>query len=283
MGTRIRRKTYTMRSVTSGTDKNIGGCPIPEEGILHGVRGEIHFVSATILSADVATQYGLSGWLIGGFDPDTKDSYDDLWDRYVPKDEDLSQSPGVDQIDLDTTTPVTAPAIEFGEPRVEALVGLMPAGRFYKREKLVSFANSKGGWDKVAEDYKPTDILDPFDVNIGMRTDDWSVGMLSVSNPSLDEVSASVEDTPDGTAEWTAIKYVDTVVEDAWKMLVGLTETGAEAMFESLAAMLRKMTEPTVREEVSGTFTSTAWRVFARLIWDYEVPGDFTKPIISSG
>lgn len=275
--TRIERKTYVMRSITAATDKVIGGVTIPQDGVLHNVSGQIHLVVPTALGIEQAVMYGIGGWLMNGMDPDTTDTYDDIWDRFVPKDEDILEAAAGNQLDLDTAVAVTAPAFEPGEPRVEALVGAMPAGRFLRNEKLISFANSKGGFDKTSEDYFPSDALDPFAASPNMFTDDWAAAMIAVSAPAQDDVTTSIFSTPTGSAEWMALKYIDDVVESAWKQMVGLTEAGAESPFGDLTRFLENATEPTVVEESAGSFVATVWRVFARLVWDYEVPGSIKK------
>lgn len=283
MATRIERKTYVQRSVGPGTDLVIGGVNVPEGGVLHNVVGEIHLISGASVSLAIqAVMYGLEGWLVSGFDPDSSDSYDDLWDRYVPKDEDVSESAGADQIDLDTGVVIASQAFEPGEPRLEALIGAMPAGRFYRREKVVSFATSKGGFDKTAEDYIPTDALVPFGASIEMGADDWSVGLLAVSSPSQDDVGSAIFVSPTGSGEWMALKYIDDVIEAAWKQLVGLTEATAESPFGPLATILEAATEPSVVEEDASRWDATTWDVFARLVWSYSVPGSYNKRSLSS-
>ncbi len=283
MSTRIRRKTYFMRSVTAGFDKVIGAAFIPPEGVLHAISGRIHVVAQTAMPLAQGAMFGLSGWMAEGFDPDTSDSVDDIYDRYVPKDEDTSSAAATDQVDLDTTTAVTASEFEPGEPTVENMIGLAPAGQFWDQEVLLSFANSKGGFDKTAEDFFPTFLWDPFVVKPRMVAETQAVAMLSIANPAQDDSTATIMTSPSGSAEWVAIQYIDDVVEAAWKQLVGLTEATAESPYGNLALFLENLVEPTVVEESAGAFVSQVYRCWAALHWDYSVPGSFNKPQISSG
>jgi len=283
MSTRIRRKTYFMRSVVAGTDKVLGAAFLPPGGVLHAISGAIHVVTVNAMTVVTAAMFGLSGWMVEGFDPDTSDSVDDIYDRMVPKDEDVNPAAGVDQIDMDSTTPNISSEFEPGEPTVEAMVGLMPAGKFWDEEVLLSFANSKGGFDKVLEDSLPTYLWDPFLVKPRMRAETQAMAALSFANPAQDDVTGSIMTSPAGTKEWVSIQFIDDVLEDAWKQMVGLTESGAESPFSDMAEILQGLVEPTVVEEVAGSFSAETYRVWAALHWDFSVPGTHSKIQVSSG
>jgi len=271
---------HTLGQVTVGDgDSVIGGAAIPSDSKLNAVLGQVHIQSLLAVSIAKAIMYGCDGRVLVHTDPDSVTGYNTMWDQQVDKDVDVSL--GILDIGENTDS---NPFFEPGEPNVNQIAGMSISSdeRFFRRRKMISFQSAPRGFiDGAPDTYWPGDV---FRVNarprIGVK--DWSVAMMAVAEPAMDDVTTTAWLTPTGEAEWMQAKYMEVVLEQAWMELVGLTETGAETPWEDAALEIEEILEPTVVEVTAGSFASDGLIVFANLSWDITVPGRRTFGALSA-
>lgn len=278
------RHTLQHNNIDDNTDESIGHAFIPSEGKLNGVMGQVHCQALGTQSVVTAHMYACDGWIIPVNDPDTVDLVDDLWDRFVEKDFDLTTG----AINLDTAGTDT---ISFDEPgrlnanRVAGLEALQQDKRWFRRRKLISFqSNARGFIDGTPDLYRPGDVFDVKVSRVMPPADEFAVAILGFGTPILNNVTTTHKSSPTET-EWMQIKYMEVILEQAWMDLAGLTETGAETPWEEATALIADMLEPTVIEDIAGSFlNATSWDVFASLTWDLSVPGtrDFSNALTAA-
>lgn len=275
---RFFRHTLGQVVVAAGADQVIGGAAIPSDSKLNGVMGQVHLQTSrqSILTSCL---YGCDGRVLVHTDPDSPVSYNTIWDQQVDKDVDVS----VGIVDIGEVTDST-PFFEPGEPNVNQIAGMSISNdeRFFRRRKMISFMTSPRGFlDGTPDTYMPGDVF-PVRVNKGIGVRDWSVAMLAVASPSMDDVTTTSWLTPTAEAEWMQAKYLEVVLEQAWMELVGLTETGAETPWEDAALEVEEILEPTVVEVTAGAFSAPQLDVWANLTWDITVPGRRTFGSLSA-
>lgn len=268
---RFYRHTLAQVLVAAGADAVIGGADIPSESSLNNVWGDVHVVAIGHIEEDKAVIYGVDGKVLHVPDPDTPGTYDQIWDLIVPKDQDFAA--GALDLDIDSGA---GPAFEPGEPNIERLMDMseiIDQNDFFKRRKMISMASRPVAFvDGTPDNYLPTD---QFSVRSRKKifVDLWSVAVLAVSSPSMDDVTTTSFVALNTEAELMQIKYLEMTLEQAWMQLVGLVEAGAETPWEDAATLVEQVLEPTVVEITAGDFAAPAWNVFANLTWEVQVPG----------
>jgi len=266
----------------SGTDVAIGGVLLPSESRLNNVWGEVHLISLVSQEFDKAAMYGCGGYVLPVEDPNAVNSFQTIWDTMVPKDADFAAG----ALDLDAESANTAPEFEPGEPNINRLMDLQvndERNRFFKRRKLLSFANRPVGFDaaQTPDGYIPVDVF-KVRTRKNIFADYHSAAIMAVSSPTLDDMTTTVWASAADSVHWMQIKYLDVTLEQAFMQLAGLVETGAETPWEESAALLEDLLEPTVVEVTAGDFGSVNWNVFASLTFDVTVPGLLNKIQISA-
>lgn len=277
MSIRLFRHQIGQDDVPAGGDEVLLWSPIPADGSFNNFSGEIHLTRQALIDVLVTTMYSLKGVVTRDFDPDLAKNANTVWDIMVPKSEDISSVAATPTLDMDTvTTAETGPAYEPGEPNTAEILGIaddLGMDEWYKKHKLLSYQGQRGGYDPTTPpgDWLPGDVVQ---VKSGKKihVDSPSWAMLGVSNPSMDDTTASIQ-TFGGVAEWMQLKYIDTVLEQAFVQLIGATEAGAESPFDLAAQMIGDFLEPTVYEDVGSTFDAGTFRVWGIGTWDISVPG----------
>ena len=271
MGIVLNRHVLSQNLVTAATDRVISHAQIPSECALINVWGETHIIASAPMSSQFAMVYGMDGFVVSDTDPGGIDTINDIWDFRVTKDDDFSGGLDIDSFDSDPN-----PVYEPGEPNISNLMGLdvnESDKRFYKRRKMVTFANSKGGFiDGTPDLYLPTDLAR---VRSRKRvvTELQSYAMIGVSAPAMDDVTVTSPSTFGTEAAWMGIKYVNIILEQAFIDLVGLTEAGAETPWEDAALLLEDYLEPTVIEQTAGSFNATTINQMSMHTFQVWVPG----------
>lgn len=277
---RVFRKTLAHQLCTAG-DHVMGGAPIPSESSFNNLWGEMHVVGNAAISVLKASMYGVDGYLVPVEDPDSNTSYNSIWDNLVPKDNDVITglfSSNPEDADAD-------PAFEPGEPNLDALMGHQAMGadpQFYKRRKLLSFANTPSGFEAGSPDtYIPRDIF-KIRSSRKMFADAHALAMVAISVPNMTDTSTSIW-TTDSEPQWMQRKYLEMVLEQAWIDLVGLSETGAESPWTDASLLLEEFLEPDILEETADAFTVSAFNVWCYCTWDISVPGRLQVKSLSLG
>lgn len=270
---RIFRHQLGQVDVSAGADEVVASMPLPSESSQNNVWGKIHVIQNDDEFINDVFLYGVDGFLLAVPDPDTPDSVDDLWDRLIDKDDDITAG----GLDLDETAADTDNLYEAGEPSMGAIIDAhvyRDENHWFKRRGLMSFATSPTGFNWVTGGVSTYNPRDFFKVRSRKRlyTEYMSMSLLGVSVPTV--ITTSTVPNSPGQATWMQQKYIEVVLEQAWMTILGLTEAGAESPWENAAALVQEITEPDVFEDTTGAFqTGNNIRVFAEMTWDVSVPG----------
>lgn len=261
-------------------------CPVPAECMQHNAWGEMHLVNQEADPADwdEATLYALEGWVIPVPDPDTALDLQTLWDRFVPKDADVSA--GI--FDLDPATADTGPFLELGEVNIDALMdmsNLRSENQWYSRKKLLSFANNRVGIVAGTPDTSIIADVQKIRSRKTISAEYMSWSLLAIAMPAAGDVDAS-RSTYASEALWMQTKYMDVVLEQAWMEMVGLVEAGAETPWTEAALAVQDLVEPEPVFVVAGNtaqFNARSLHVWCTGTFELEVPGRREVATISGG
>lgn len=268
--------------VSSGTDRVVAFMPLASECSQNNVWGKVHVIAQDVEFISDVSLYGIDGFVLPMPDPDTPDSVDDLWDRLIDKDDDLTAG----ALDLDETAADTDNLYEAGEPSLGNILDMhlyKDDNHWFKRRGLMSFATSPTGFNWVDSNLSTYHPRDFFKIRARKKifTEFFSISLLGVSVPTVITTS-TVGMSPANRAQWMQQKYLEVVLEQAWMSLVGLTETGAETPWEDAALYVQELLEPDPYEQNTGAFqTLSSLRVFAETTWDLSVPGRREFKILS--
>lgn len=256
-------------SIPSNQDEVIGHAILPSDCQLNGVQGQVHCQMAATVPFNRAVMYACDGWVIPVDDPDTVDVIDDIWDRFVEKDNPATS------FDLDTASADTISFDEPGTPNSDRIAGLGEldqSKRFFRRRKLMTFQSIPRGFiDATPDTYIPGDVFN-VKVRRRMSVDEFSIAMFGFGSPAFTSVTTTHPSSPTET-QWLQLKYAEVVLEQAWMDIAGLTEAGAETPWEEATALIVDMLEPVILEDTAGAFNNDDWDVFSQFTWDLSVPG----------
>ncbi len=270
---RLFRHQLTQQYTSSGTDRIFGSMPIPSESSQNNVWGNIHVVDRFDSVVHQVSLYGIDGFLLAVPDPDSPDSVEDLWDRLVDKDDDIT----LGSLDLDEATSDLSNLYEAGEPSIGAIMDAhvyKDDNHWFKRRSMMSFASSPTGFNYAAAGNSTYLARDMFKLRSRKKiyTEYFSMSLLGISVPIV-ETKSTNPNAPTQSA-WLQQKYLEVVLEQAWMTILGLTESGAESPWEEAAALVQELTEPDVEEATAGAFRNdSAMSIFSELTWDVSVPG----------
>jgi len=273
MSVLLKGERFNHNLTGSSSDTVLTGFDLPAGSVLKHIGARIHVISnLAAVEREQSAMYAIAAYLIELDDPDAVVSYEDLWDRFVPKYTD------VDLIDLDTAGADVTPFWEPGEARFDEIfdMGDRPL-RLFMRRKMVTFADpgSAGFRFQPAEtpfepQYMPADIIN-FKLNRSIRVRKPSCVVVAMSNPALDD---TVSNHPALTeSEWGQIQYIESTLERALMDQLGQTEAGAESPWEEASDIIRKHLAPDIQEETAGAFITLAWNAFVTLQFSHTVPG----------
>lgn len=246
---------------------------LPAESVLRNITCRIAAIGVqTAIEREISVGYAVAAYMIGLDDPDATPSYQDLWDRFVPKYTDS------DIMDLDTGTAVVTPFWEPGEVNYDAVfdMGEMPL-RLFMRRKLLNFSDpgSSGFRFQPSESpfepqWMPSDSFN-IQINRPIRISKPSVVIIAMANPALDDTTTSRAHLTE--SEWGQIQYVESTLERALLDQLGVIEAGAETPWIEASDLLRKHLAPDVFEETAGAYGTESFNVFCQLQFAHTVPG----------
>lgn len=222
-----------------------------------------------------AAMYGMAGFIVPATDPDdVAVTVDVLWDRFVPKDADFAAG----GFDLDTDAADANPEFEMGEPDLGGLLGdlVNSPKEIFSRRRMITFPKMPLGFERVSA---APDIYVPVDefsakVTKKYRAAMHSMVLFGVSSPVMTDTQAIGAMTIPSEFEWYMQTYLETVLEDAAKSIIGLTESGAETPYIEAMNYLGELLEDNAIEE--GTLlVAMGWNVVAEFMFDVWVPGRF--------
>lgn len=266
-------------SVTNGTDKVVFDYPLPAGCLMRDLWVQMSMMATVQIDLLHASLYGVAGFVVPVVDPDAQLNVDTLWDNRVPKD--VAESAGA--FDLDTAAADVTPEFEVGEPDWGGVFGV--AGNrpleFFRRRRMITFPGAPlGHLEGTPDKYRPTDLWSTH-VKRNIRADQHSHIMLGLSAPTMDVTTTTVPVTISET-EWTMMTYMETVLEDAMKQLMGLIESGAETPYEEAAAFVARLIEKVAFEETAASFQPTDWIAFTKATIGVDVPGKIAIGALTS-
>lgn len=276
---RIIGRRLSQRLVATDTDEVIAGYPLPSGGRLNGVNLTVHAIGPEQTPFLNAVFYGIAGFVMPANDPDSSETYENLWDRLVPKDKQLAAG----GFELDTGSADTQPEFELGDvdySGVFQMAGLSPIEIFKRRRMLT--AASGGPYEAVSSSGDMYTPMDKFTtkVNRKVSTAMPSICMFGFSSPDTARTVSVEMDIPE-EHEWVLLQYVEVALENAFMHLIGLTEAGSETPYEESSAFLSELLE-LVFEETAGSFRPVSWTVFTQATFDISVPGNLSFGALTS-
>lgn len=265
---RVFQRNTVHKTVLAGSDMVIAYAPIPANGRVNNLWVDVHIINWAQVSLITAHMYTVNGYVVPVIDPDAGISPQLLWDQVVPK----AAITAAGSVDFDTTTPDLDPVMDPGEVNWNSLFEVNQAPfEFFKRERVMSYAVSKGGHLEGSPDvYRPTDH---FSAQVGkrMQVKVPSYAMLAVGSPSMAN-NRTVFVVPDSPADWAQLQYIEDVLERGLMHMVGLTEAGAETPWLEAATLLSQLLE-NGEEDSAGAWLTTRWEVFCKATWDVSYEG----------
>lgn len=286
MGTRVFRSTIWAATITGDTDKVLMDCPVPAECVQKNVWGEMHMnnVESDPLEWQEAIIYALEGWVIPVPDPDTALNLETLWDRFIPKDQEVASG----AFDLDTVASAAASFYDLGEINLDAIMdmsNLRSENQWYSRKKMLTWANNRVGLVAGTPDVSTYADVHKIRARRDIPAEFMSWSLLAAAMPGQGDVDAS-RSTYASEGLWLQTKYIDVVLEQAWMELVGLTEAGAETPWTDAALAVQELVEPEPVYVGAGgaEFQPTpSANFFCHGTFELEVPGRKEVSVISGG
>lgn len=282
MSSRLFARRWAKGTVATGADEPIVGVNIPSDGIVNNVNFNVSIFSKDFLDYNQVIAYAVEGYIIPVIDPDTVSNMGALWDRFVPKDTDVTT------MDLDTGAADVTPFFEPGEGDWTALmdVGVRPE-KIFSRSRLLTVAN--GGSIMSVQDnqtpFAPQWIPgDSFKIKLSKRyrVQMPSIMVFAVASPSFDDTTATVLATLSEN-EWPRVKYIGEVLKQGLMDVLGLIESGAETPWEEASALLQKFLEPNPFESSAGDFASSTLHFAADGHFDLSVAGELETAVLTTG
>lgn len=268
-------------SIAAGADSVVFEKPLPDQTLMREVRGHASIKSAALINMDEMIYYSFNGYVIRITDPDTVDTVNDIWDRFVPKDTAFAE----DAYNIDEAAADVTSEEELGIINLLELFGDSKGIKsIFERQNHINIA--KMGGQPILDTtfkYLATDSF-PVHVTRNVANSDKCYVLFGVSNPDVALVSTSVNPTTLAEVEWNRLKFVDRLVENTWEVVAGLVDpeaSGALLPGESGMVFLQRMIEDTPLQ-VADTFNYLAgvlhahMRGYVRLA----VPGDFNMKML---
>ncbi len=283
MSTLLRaRRPFAQSQIAAGSDTVIGGVWVPSGSIISGVRGEVSLTGPSELLLGQAVTYSLEGWVLPFEDPDGSQTMNAVWDRFVPKDTSALV------LDLDTVALDTTSMYEPGMIAWEFLYDMgTEVRRIYHRHRILSAANGSIGFRQdeetpFLEHWFPGKV-ETVDVRRPIRTSSPSLCVFAVGAPLTTSTSATAPVDSFSEEDWGRIKFIDEVLENAMRHLLGLTEAGAETPWVDAATLLKEYLDPQLLEGNAATMQPKSWLAAGELTFDIVVPGKMKTGILSGG
>lgn len=278
---RIQRKQFSQVGVTIGSDRVIALMPIAPGGSFLSVSGEMHVIQHEVPHYDTtfvpARCYAVQ--------TETKDiianNWDVLWDRYIPKDDDISESANTYQTDISTTAADEAPFEEPGEPSPNELFGIKePAKMLWRRDSLISMANNPQGYDASANTYSASRV---YAINVRRRIQFPLGGFVAIgfAAPTFDDVVDATPNGIDTVQDLLMYANMPDFLHTARLALIGATESNAESPFVDVLGLIEQLVEPNVYEDL-GDFKAQDYRVASRIVFNVGVPENTDTKVLKS-
>lgn len=283
----VQRKTMMSGLLTSNVDSVCAWAPLPPGAKVLGVQGEVHILGPEDFPTRQFTGWGMSGYVEPLVDPDGSITLDTFWDNMVTKPTVPTVLAATNTVDLDFDSTDTGPDVEVGEIDITRMTTDLAPGKVLMEPHLemLSFAkNRQGGWHAETgetDQWQPTDFK-TFRVRRTLLGDEKmpAYAMLGLSAPVFDreEVSHTVVI---GSREWAQLGNLRNIMQDFWKINVGMAETGAESPYAEASSTIEDLVAPEIVMPSTATVVTIPSPGFTWLCWatwdldypDSSVPG----------
>ncbi len=263
-------RRYGSNSIAAGADSALLAWPVPSDCKLFFLKGECHLMiqSATVPGTQVAV-YGAQGWLLKSEVTTDFDVMDTLWDKMVPKDNDV--------VDLDDSLVAdTDSMFEPGSVSVPQLLDqeIHDPHRWYNRHKIVSWMSSFRGFSPTVTTHHPNDFF-KFEIDKKYKMREHYGCLFGVGSPSMAGagVDTDVIEGTSGTARdgFFVLKHMEDFLDKAMIEASAFTEAGAESPYEDIMNFLIDTLEEV--NENTVLFEAGVWRVWAKGTAGIDTPG----------
>lgn len=280
---RIVRKSFSAMAVATGADRVLALMPIPPRGRFLGMRGSVQAVAEDV-PKHTALYWPVRAYACQMTDTsDLVDSWDDLWDRWVPKDGDVSEAAGTYQLDVDTDNVDQDVFEEPGEASPNELFGLSePSRLLWKDEELITIASSPIGYEGAGVDsYVGARIYQP-SWSGSIRFPQGGFVALAMAAPEWDDVQTTVPTAMANITDILMYANLPDFLHTARLALIGATESGAETPAVDVLSLIEELVEPTVYEQSDGLFSTTQPRVWTKMVFQVGIAENPDTKVLKS-
>lgn len=280
------RETVMAGAVTIGGDKICGYAPIPQDGKLISVEGEVHVFLDEETPVKQVRGYGISAEMVPVVDPDDVTALDSMWDNMVTKQSDAVVAAATVGVDFDYDTLDTAPDVEPGEVDLNRMTGLLnPTKRIFEPHmEWMSFAKGPGrGFlrvDSADDHYIPTSYKTFRSRRRLVAEKMPHYALIALSAPSMDDEETS-HSSITAAGNWGILGNLDNVMDDFWRINAGLVEAGAESPYAEISAQIEDLVAPPIHQPATGVIgpaTSLTFMVACKWVMDFPEES-FTGPL----
>lgn len=265
-------RRYSHRVIAPDTDEVMVGAPIPAGGTLNNIWLNMKLIGPEETGIFTANLYGAAGFVIPLVDPDTDQTFQQIWDRMVPKD--VLQAQG--SFDIDTTAEDTTPEFEPGLVDWSGVFDLtvLDPVEIFRRRKIITLPDVPIGFQQIAAGadlFVPTDRFST-QIKRQVRVNTPSVALIAVSSPQTTSTTTN-EPNPPTEGQWSLLMNLDRVLEDMVYFQTGLVEAGAETPYDVASVFLEELLEEAYFEETAGRINPITWEVHCWATFDITIPG----------
>jgi hypothetical protein len=250
---------------------------------LNNVWLDVSVLQTSGVAINVATLYGLSGFVVNMDDPDSPVNYDHLWDSMIAKD----QTESYDILSIDTASATTSPEFDVGKLDLFQILGTNLVGnmQIYQRRQLLTFPKRPIAYDPSNDTYFPQDAFKVHITN-GPTVKSPSVAMFGFSSPGLAGGQAITSDQISATpseSQWLYTMYAEVFLYDMWKHLIGVTPGSSTDPYDTVSAWFAQLLEDQLfTEDQSDAFSAVDYKVWTKATWDITVIGKPGKAVLTS-
>lgn len=266
--------------VSEDTDKVITDYPIPHEGRLNNIWGEVHVLGAP-QDYRKYSSYAVNGYWIPIEDSHNAYQIDTLWDDLVPKANELTYAADTQMIQYDTGSTNTGSSWQPGESQLEEMFDAGPTPELlFERREWVSFAKNKplafiDVSSSSADTWVPNDY---FRVRTSRRLRAATLPayiLFGLGQPNTGETESSVgtENTLSSTT-LIASKFITEFIKFAFAQQLGWT-ANSQDISDGATTLIDYFVTADPREETGGTWLAATWQGLGCFTFDISVPGVF--------
>ncbi len=285
---KILRKLYQHTLLVTNEDRVFAGAPIPIGGRFLAASGEVHYVSTGLRNINSAHIHVARGAVVQVMEPgDATIDEDELWDQKMPKDVGISVAPGTQDLDTDFGSG-DEDVVSFSEPGLVSEAILLERYQTHQviwdYDEILSFAKTSDGFvDATPDTYIPNTVYQPSTAQQVAANEVNAYALFAYGNTNMGATTTTVRDTLEDV-EWKMLQHLERLLDEAWMVLAGLDEAGAESPGLDIAQLIVELVEPTVVEETAGAWSTESSNMWSNMTLATYVPrNDITFPVLHGG